>query len=85
MARTPHPVPQELPDRPGLVWPSPIDREGLFGPTPKQARGPRWRRRFYGHYLPTDLDPALEAEQRVVVAASQVLDLGAVTGWAALR
>ncbi|UDY22225.1 hypothetical protein [Nocardioides sp. Kera G14] len=86
MARSPHAEPFPVhQNRPGLVWPSPIDPDGVLGPTPKQARGPRWRRASYGYYVPTDLPENLAVEQRIAIAAHQVVDKGAVTGWAALR
>jgi hypothetical protein len=71
--------------RPGLVWPSAVDRDGLLGPTRGQSRTDRWRRTSSGYYLPADLDRTLEVEQRIVAAAWIVLGTGAVTGWAALR
>lgn len=46
----------------GLVLPVPV---GPNGPTPKQARGPRWRRSSPGLYVPsTTTDDVVE--QRIV-------------------
>jgi hypothetical protein len=70
-------------DRPDLVAPVPLDPHGLAGPTPGQARGPRWRTSSRGLYVPADLD--VTADQRIVEAAAVLRDGEAVTGWAALR
>lgn len=70
-------------NRPGLVAPVAVDPRGELGPTPKQARGSRFRRSSRGLYVP--LDAGQSPEQRIVEAqASLVLD-GWVTGWAGLR
>lgn len=61
-----------------------VDPSGRTGPTPKAARGPRWRRTSHGLYVPADVDGALP-EQRIVEAAAVLPALGGVTGWAALR
>ena len=56
-------------------------RVGGAGPTPKQARGPHWRKTSPGLYVPSDVSNGL-VEQRIVEAAARG---GVVTGWAALR
>lgn len=60
------------------------DPAGRDGPTPKQARGPRWRRTSRGLYVPSEVD-ADRAEQRIAEAAAALPAYGGVTGWAALR
>ncbi len=70
--------------RPGVVLPVRRDQDGRTGPTPAQARGPRWRRTGRGLYVPGDVD-ASRPEQRIVEAAGVLPDGAAVTGWAALR
>jgi hypothetical protein len=62
----------------------PVDPDGLLGPTPKQARGPRWRRVRSGLHVPVTVDAA-DPEQRTLEAASGLPAFGGVTGWAALR
>ncbi|GAB3198451.1 hypothetical protein GCM10027062_12650 [Nocardioides hungaricus] len=62
----------------GLVPPV---RAGGSGPTPKQARGPGWRRTSPGLYVPAHVSDTL-VEQRIVEATARG---GVVTGWAALR
>lgn len=60
------------------------DPAGRTGPTPKAARGPRWRRSSRGLFVPADVD-ADRVEQRIVEAAVVLPEgWGAVTGWAAL-
>lgn len=67
-----------------VVVPVRRDPTGETGPTPKAARGPRWRRSSRGLYVPADVDPS-KVEQRIVEAAAVLPeDWGAVTGWAAL-
>jgi hypothetical protein len=61
-----------------------IDPAGRSGPTPKQARGPRWRRTSRGLYVPAGVDGEV-VEQRIVEAAAVLPSVGGVTGWAALR
>lgn len=61
-----------------LVAPVPL---GGDGPTPKQARGPRWRTTSPGLYVPAEVSDEL-VEQRIVEASARG---GVVTGWAALR
>lgn len=70
--------------RPHLVCPVGVDRSGATGPTPRQARGQRWRRVSHGRYVPSWVD-AGDVDQRIVEAASILPAHGAVTGWAALR
>jgi hypothetical protein len=70
--------------RPGLVPPVKTDPTGRHGSTPKQARGPRWRRTSRGWYVPAEVDGE-SVEQRIVEAAAVLPAFGAVTGWAALR
>lgn len=59
-------------------------RVGPGGPTPKEARGGRWRRSSRGFYVPASVDER-SPEQRIAEAAVLVPDGGAITGWAALR
>jgi hypothetical protein len=83
MPRTSFANPPFHENRPGLVAPVEVDPRGERGPTPKEARGPRFRRSSRGLYVPIDAEQP--PEQRIVEAhASLVLD-GWVTGWAALR
>ncbi|WP_445257948.1 hypothetical protein [Nocardioides aurantiacus] len=76
-------LPPFHPNRPDLVRPVRVDPAGIGGPTPKQARGPGWRRTTRGFYVPADV--ARSAEQRIVEAAATLPGDGAITGWAALR
>lgn len=69
--------------RAGVVVPVPIDATGLHGPTPRQARGPRWRTSSRGLHVPAQV-PA-SAGQRIAEAAAVLHDDEAVTGWAALH
>lgn len=62
----------------GLVLPV---RIGGDGPTPKSARGPRWRKTSPGYYVPAHVSDDL-VEQRIIEASARG---GVVTGWAALR
>lgn len=75
----------ELPPlwRPGLVRPVRADRDGLTGPTPDQARGPRWRRTSHGFYVPSRVSNG-RVEQRIVEASVVVPPELGVTGWAGL-
>lgn len=68
----------------GLVQPCHPDPTGQGGPTPKQARGPRWRRTSPGLYVPVEVtdDPV---EQRILEAYGRAGPRAVVTGWAALR
>ena len=72
------------PNRRHLVAPSLLDPNGLRGPTPGQARGPRWRRSSHGFYVPAWVDATL-VEQRILEAGAALPGYGGVTGWAALR
>lgn len=60
-----------------------VDPSGVTGPTPRQARGSRWRRSSRGYHVPVDVP--LTPEQRIVEAATVLPSYGGVTGWAALR
>ena len=73
-----HPV-----SRAGLVRPSRVSREGGH-PSPKEARGPNWRRTSRGHYVPAPVDDE-RPEQRILQASVVLADGLAITGWAALR
>lgn len=68
----------------GLVRPVHTDPTGRTGPTPAQARGPRWRGVGLGWYVPSNGVPDLP-EQRVLEAAVLVPANGAVTGWGSAR
>jgi hypothetical protein len=59
------------------------DEAGMTGPTPKQARGPSWRRTGHGLYVPAYVE--LTTEQRIVEAAAVLPAYGGVTGWAGLN
>lgn len=71
------------PRRPGLVAPVRTDAAGLSGPTPGQARGPRWRQTSQGFHVPTSVD-AEHPGQRTVEAAALLQPGEGVTGWAGL-
>ncbi|MEI7059314.1 hypothetical protein WBG06_26065 [Nocardioides sp. CCNWLW239] len=81
--RPAHVQPPEMVGRPGLVRPVRVDRAGMGGPTPKQARGRGWRRSSRGFYVPAHVDPD-SPQQRVLEASVLVPEDGALTGWAAL-
>jgi hypothetical protein len=67
-----------------VVVPVRADPSGRQGPTPKAARGPRWRKTSRGLFVPATVDAA-DVEQRTVEAAAVLPEgWGAVTGWAAL-
>ncbi|WP_141800099.1 hypothetical protein [Nocardioides sp. SLBN-35] len=74
----PHPV-----TRPGVVLPCHVDPAGRTGPTPGQARGPRWRRVAPAWCVPSGIDGGA-LEQRVVEALAGLPADAAVTGWASL-
>lgn len=82
-ARVLHFRPPDVVGRPGLVRPVPVDRAGVSGPTPKQARGRAWRRSSRGFYVPSDIDGE-SPQQRALEASVLVPGDGALTGWAAL-
>ncbi|GAA1757939.1 hypothetical protein GCM10009795_000400 [Nocardioides hankookensis] len=83
MARTEHMRPPGFhPERPGLVLPVRVDPTGVLGPTPKQARGPHWRRTSHGFYVPSTV--SCDVQQRIVESAHHLGRASAVTGWAAL-
>lgn len=67
-----------------LVRPIGVDPTGHWGPTKRQAAGPRWRRTSRGAYVPADVDASVP-EQRIVEQAHRLPPGAAVTGWAALR
>ncbi|GAA4820524.1 hypothetical protein ACFQ0K_13940 [Nocardioides caeni] len=69
--------------RPGLVAPVHVDPTGQTGPTPGQARGPRWRGLRAGWYQ--SVDSPSTTEQRIVEAVGALPDGCAATGWAALH
>jgi hypothetical protein len=69
---------------PGLVAPVAIDPTGRDGPTPGQARGPRWRKSSHGRYVPAAVDGTVP-EQRILEQAARLSNGGAVTGWASGR
>lgn len=69
---------------PGLARPVPIDRSGETGPTPGQARGPKWRQTSHGLYVPSTVSGDVP-EQRILEQAARLREGGAVTGWASLR
>lgn len=71
------------PTRAGVCWPARIDPAGVRGPTPGQARGPRWRRVGAGLYVPADTDSAA-LEQRIVEAVLGCAGPAMATGWAGL-
>lgn len=71
-------------ERPGLTMPVRVDPTGVHGPTPGQARGPRWRTTSRGLRVPSYVDGEL-AEQRIVEAAAVLPREGGVTGWGGLR
>lgn len=69
--------------REGVVIPVHVDPTGQRGPTPKAARGRRWRRVAPGWYVGAEADPT-QLDQRIVEAMAGVPDHAAVTGWGAL-
>ncbi|QBR93356.1 hypothetical protein [Nocardioides euryhalodurans] len=71
-------------ERPGLTMPVRTDPTGRSGPTPGQARGPRWRTTSRGLRVPADVDDSV-VEQRIVEAAAVLPREGGVSGWAGLR
>lgn len=64
--------------------PVPVDAEGVSGPTPGQARGPRYRQTSVGLFVPASVDGEV-VEQRILEQAARIRTYGAVTGWASLR
>jgi hypothetical protein len=68
-----------------VVLPVRVDPAGITGPTPDQARGPKWRTTSRGHFVRATVD-ATDPEQLAVEAAVALQeDWGGVTGWAGLR
>ncbi len=61
----------------------PADPLGVRGPTPGQARGPRWRTTSRGLFVPASVDPSVP-EQRILEQSLRLTG-GAVTGWASCR
>jgi len=59
------------------------DPTGKNGPTRREAAGSEWRRSSQGLYVPSYVEST--PEQRIVETGAVVPDLGAVTGWGALR
>lgn len=70
-------------DHTGLTRPVHVDPTGVAGPTPGQARGPRYRSTSRGLFVPASVSDDTP-KQRILEAATAVPH-GAVTGWAALR
>jgi hypothetical protein len=71
------------PGHPGVVVPVRVDRAGVTGPTPYQARSKWWRRSSPEFYVPAHVSTELP-EQRIIEAARLIPGYGGVTGWAAL-
>lgn len=70
--------------RAGVVVPVPVDPRGITGPTPRQARGPRWRTSSPNRFVPASVRGDQEL-QRIVEAVVGAPVGSAVTGWAALH
>lgn len=68
--------------RSGVVVPVRADPAGMRGPTPRQVRGPKWRRTAPGLFVPSDVTD--HPQQRVVEAVAGASPGMAVTGWGAL-
>src|SRR4051794_33269996 len=68
----------------GLVHPVCADPAGVSGPTPRQARGRRWRTTSPGLFVSAGVTDEL-VEQRILEALAPTLGRAVVTGWAALR
>lgn len=69
--------------RAGVVISHRVDPAGIAGPTPGQARGPRWRRVAPGFYVPVETDSSV-LDQRIVESMAGMPGDAAVTGWASL-
>lgn len=67
-----------------LVVPVRVDLQGVLGPTPNQARGPRWRATSAGLFVPADTDSTVP-EQRILEQSMRLRAGGAVTGWGGCR
>ena len=80
----PHRWDPKAPPARGLVRPVPVDPAGVSGPTPGQARGPRWRRSTRNLYVPAHVSDE-RVEQRILEQSTVIGSTGVVTGWAALR
>lgn len=72
-----------LASSPRLVEPVAVDRDGVLGPTPGQARGTTWRRSSPALYVPSSVSRTVE--QRILEQARRLPVGGAVGGWASLR
>lgn len=70
--------------RSGIVVPVPVDPRGIAGPTPGQARGPRWRTTSPNRFVPATVS-GHEEPQRIVEAVAGAPVGAAATGWAALH
>ena len=68
-----------------VVLPVRVDPSGLTGPTPDEARGPRWRRSSRGRFVLATVDQTNPEQRAVEAAAALQEDWGGVTGWAGLR
>ena len=66
-----------------LVRPVAVDPTGATGPTRGQARGSGWRRTTRGLFVPAATPETVE--QRILEQSMLLPDVGAVSGWAALR
>ena len=84
MPRDPHRWDPVCPRPRTLVRPVPVDPVGVSGPTPNQARGPRWRRTTPGLFVPAGVPDDLP-EQRILEQSLRLPPSGAITGWAACR
>lgn len=76
------PPPRIAPPR--LVFPVPVDPEGIHGPTPGRARGPHWRRTSPNRYVPSEATFDPDA-QRIAEVAARLPEGAAVTGFASLH
>ncbi|QSR25659.1 hypothetical protein CFH99_08495 [Nocardioides aromaticivorans] len=70
--------------RPDIVVPVPVDPSGRNGPTPSQARGPRWRGSSCGLFVPAHVGQG-SVPQRIVEAVTSAPEGSGATGWAALH
>ena len=61
-----------------------LDPKGVNGPTRNQARGPRWRQRSWGMYVPSSTTSDC-IHQHILEQGTRIRSHGAVTGWASLR
>ncbi|MCX6399571.1 MAG: hypothetical protein NTX33_06555 [Propionibacteriales bacterium] len=70
--------------RSDVVVPVPMDPRGLAGPTPGQARGPKWRTTSPNRFVPASVRSDQDV-QRIVEAVAGAPAGSAASGWAALR